>query len=643
MKEERDEGRRKGKEAASLSYGTKRLVSDLRRLSPLDSSNGALPSPDGDKQLSHTEDQELKSRGQWGSRAEFILSVVGGIIGLGNIWRFPYLCYKNGGGAFLIPYAIFMFACGIPMFFLEIALGQYTSQGPTTAWLKMCPLFSGIGYGMVVMCFLSNIYYIVILAWAFFYLFNSFTARLPWASCNNTWNTENCVEFVNKTENWTQSSNQTSPEVEFWERRTLGISEGIHQLGSIRWELALCLLLAWIICYFCIWKGVKSTGKVVYFTATFPYLMLVILLVRGVTLPGAYDGIMFYLYPDTSRLKDPQVWIDAGTQIFYSYAIGMGFTISLGSYNPYNYNCYRDCICLCFLDSLTSFTGGFAIFSVLGFMAQEQGVPISMVAESGPGLAFIAYPKAVTMMPVSQLWSCLFFIMIILLGLDSQFVYMEALCLSITDMYPTVLRKGYRRELLILATSIICFLLGLLIVTQGGMYIFQLFDYYATSGICLLFVGTFECICIGWVYGADRFYDNIQDMIGYRPWPLLKIFWMAVSPAMCLGTFLFAVIEYMPLKYNNIYVYPPWGYAIGWLLAIASMICIPLWAIYTIIRTNGSFRKRLRKVVSPADDLPQPKELAEKSTSRQTSFGSTMRSSNLSEVAWDKPLEVTSL
>ncbi|XP_040201191.1 sodium- and chloride-dependent betaine transporter-like isoform X2 [Rana temporaria] len=561
-----------------------------------DSSDGARPSPEGDKQLTHTEDQQpgLKSRGQWGSRAEFILSVVGGIIGLGNIWRFPYLCYKNGGGAFLIPYVIFMVTCGIPIFFLEIALGQYTTQGPTTAWLKICPLFSGIGYGTMVMSFLSNIYYIVILAWAFFYLFNSFTAKLPWASCNNTWNTENCVEFVNKTENWTQSSNQTSPEVEFWERRTLGISEGIHDLGSIRWELALCLLLAWIICYFCIWKGVKSTGK---------------------------------------------VWMDAGTQIFYSYAITMGFTISIGSYNPYNYNCYRDCICLCFLDSITSFIGGFAIFSVLGFMAQEQGVPISMVAESGPGLAFIAYPKAVTMMPVSQLWSCLFFIMIILLGLDSQFIYVEALCLSITDLYPTVLRKGYRRELLILATSIICFLFGLLIVTQGGMYIFQLFDYYSSSGICLLFVGIFECICIGWVYGADRFYDNIQDMIGYRPWPLMKIFWVAVTPAVCLGTFLFSIIKYVPLKYNNIYVYPPWGYAIGWLMAIASMICIPVWAIYTILRTDGSFRERLRKVVSPADDLPQPKEQTEKSTSCQSSFGSRMRSSSLP----DKPLEVTSL
>ncbi|KAG9472198.1 hypothetical protein GDO78_020860 [Eleutherodactylus coqui] len=349
---------------------------------------------------------------------------------------------------------------------------------------------------------------------------------------------ENCMEFTNKDENWSRiinhTTNYTSPELEFWERRTLGLTGGIEDLGSIRWELALCLLLAWIICYFCIWKGVQSTGKIVYFTSTFPYVMLTILLIRGVTLPGAYNGIMFYLKPDTSRLKDPQVWIDAGTQIFYSLAITMGFTIGIGSYNQYKYNCYRDCIVLCLFDSFTSFMGGFAIFSVLGFMAQEQGLPISEVAESGPGLAFIVYPKAVTMMPVSQLWSCLFFFMVILLGLDSQFIYVEALCLSIIDMYPKVLRKRYRREILILIICIICFLIGLVMVTQGGMYIFQLFDYFTSSGICLLFFGIAECVCIGWVYGADRFYDNIQDMIGYRPWPVMKILWMFVTPAVCV-------------------------------------------------------------------------------------------------------------
>uniref|UniRef100_H3AAZ4 Transporter n=1 Tax=Latimeria chalumnae TaxID=7897 RepID=H3AAZ4_LATCH len=201
-------------------------------------------------------------RGQWGNKVQYVLSVAGEIIGLGNVWRFPYLCYKNGGGAFFIPYLIFLFACGIPIFFLESALGQYTNQGGITAWRKICPIFEGIGYASMIIESYLNVYYIVILSWALFYLFSSFTAELPWATCNHYWNTELSCFSPNCFDNGTTPENGTSPVTEFWENRALGLSKGIDHIGTIRWELALCLLLAWIICYFCIWKGVKSTGKV---------------------------------------------------------------------------------------------------------------------------------------------------------------------------------------------------------------------------------------------------------------------------------------------------------------------------------------------------------------------------------------------
>nr|XP_034982801.1 sodium- and chloride-dependent betaine transporter-like isoform X1 [Zootoca vivipara] len=555
-------------------------------------SSGSMVIPEVEEKPGERKD-ELEDRGQWTNKVEFLLSVAGEIIGLGNVWRFPYLCYKNGGGAFFIPYLIFLFTCGIPVFLLETALGQYTGQGGITAWRRICPIFEGIGYASQVIESFLNVYYIIILAWALFYLFNSFAAVLPWASCSNTWNTALCVDFLNSSslEDKIMPANATSPAIEFWERRVLGITDGIHNLGTVRWELALCLLLAWIICYFCIWKGVKSTGKVVYFTATFPYLMLIVLLVRGVTLPGATEGILFYLKPDISRLADPQVWMDAGTQVFFSYAICQGCLIALGSYNKYNNNCYRDCFMLCFLNSATSFVAGFAIFSVLGFMAHEQGVPVSYVAESGPGLAFIAYPKAVTMMPVSQLWSCLFFLMLIFLGLDSQFVCVESLVTAIVDLFPDIFRKKGRREMLILGIAVICYLVGLLLVTEGGMYIFQLFDYYAASGTCLLFLAIFEVVCIGWVYGAGRFYDNIEDMIGYRPWPLVKVCWLFLTPGVCLATFLFSLIRYTPLTYNKVYEYPPWGIAVGWLMALSSIICIPLYAVFILLKTKGSLKE----------------------------------------------------
>ncbi|XP_030257822.1 sodium- and chloride-dependent GABA transporter 2-like [Sparus aurata] len=360
----------------------------------------------------------------------------------------------------------------------EVSVGQLTGQGGITCWRKICPLFEGLGYGSQLLVLYTVMYYIVILAWAFLFLFSSFHTVLPWASCNNTWNTADCVDYqLNHSSHEDISQNTTSSVVEFWQRRILGLSGGIEEMGSIRWDLAGCLLLSWIICYFCIWKGVKSSGKVVYFTATFPYVMMFALLIRGVTLTGAIDGIRFYLSPDLTRLADPQVWMDAGSQILFSYAVCIGCLPALGSYNKYNNDCYKDAFALCLLNSVTSFVSGFAVFSVLGFMSYELGVDIKTVAESGPGLAFIAYPRAVAMMPLPQLWAACFFVMIIFLGLDREFVCLEGLVTCISDMYPSFFFAGHRRKLLLLVICSVSFVSGLFMVTEGGLYVFQLFDY----------------------------------------------------------------------------------------------------------------------------------------------------------------------
>uniref|UniRef100_A0A7N6AG43 Transporter n=1 Tax=Anabas testudineus TaxID=64144 RepID=A0A7N6AG43_ANATE len=393
-------------------------------------------------------EEQVQSREKWANKMEFLLSMAGEIIGLGNVWRFPYLCFKNGGGVFFIPYFVFLFFCGIPVFFLEAALGQYTSQGGVTAWRKICPMFEGVGIASQVIVIYLNIYYIVVLAWAIFYLFYSFRNPLPWSTCDNSWNT-----------------GKASPEEEFWINRVLRLSDDLS-LGKVHWDLALCLLLAWVICYFCIWKGIKSTGKVVYFTATFPYLMLFILFIRGVTLPGAADGLKYYLTPDFSKITEPDVWRDAGTQVFFSYAVCQGVLTALASYNQYNNNCYRDCVALCCLNSATSIFAGFAVFSVLGFMAQDLGISMDEVAASGPGLAFIAYPKALSLLPWSSFWAVLFFLMVIFLGLDSQFVCVESLSTAITDLFPRQLRRPGAREILVLVIAVVCFLLGLPLISE---------------------------------------------------------------------------------------------------------------------------------------------------------------------------------
>uniref|UniRef100_A0A2K6RTB8 Sodium- and chloride-dependent creatine transporter 1 n=1 Tax=Rhinopithecus roxellana TaxID=61622 RepID=A0A2K6RTB8_RHIRO len=409
----------------------------------------------------------------------------------------------------------------IPIFFLEISLGQFMKAGSINVW-NICPLFKGLGYASMVIVFYCNTYYIMVLAWGFYYLVKSFTTTLPWATCGHTWNTPDCVEIFRHEDcanaslaNLTcdQLADRRSPVIEFWENKVLRLSGGLEVPGALNWEVTLCLLACWVLVYFCVWKGVKSTGKIVYFTATFPYVVLVVLLVRGVLLPGALDGIIYYLKPDWSKLGSPQVWIDAGTQIFFSYAIGLGALTALGSYNRFNNNCYKDAIILALINSGTSFFAGFVVFSILGFMAAEQGVHISKVAESGPGLAFIAYPRAVTLMPVAPLWAALFFFMLLLLGLDSQFVGVEGFITGLLDLLPASYYFRFQREISVALCCALCFVIDLSMVTDGGMYVFQLFDYYSASGTTLLWQAFWECVVVAWVYGADRFMDDIACMI----------------------------------------------------------------------------------------------------------------------------------
>uniref|UniRef100_A0A671QKT6 Transporter n=1 Tax=Sinocyclocheilus anshuiensis TaxID=1608454 RepID=A0A671QKT6_9TELE len=512
--------------------------------------SGAISSAAAEKK------QGFPERETWTRQMDFIMSCVGFAVGLGNVWRFPYLCYKNGGGVFLIPYVLFIFLGGIPIFFLEIALGQFMKAGSINVW-NIAPLFKGLGYASMVIVFFCNTYYIMVLAWGFYYLIKSFNSTLPWSTCDNPWNTENCIEIFRHDD---------------CQNGTIGNST----FGNLTCE-----------------------ELIVYVTATFPYVVLIILLVRGVTLPGAYDGIMYYVKPDWSKLGEAQVWIDAGTQIFFSYAIGLGALTALGSYNRFNNDCYKDAFVLALINSGTSFFAGFVVFSILGFMASEQGVDISKVAESGPGLAFIAYPKAVSLMPVAPVWAALFFVMLLLLGLDSQFVGVEGFVTGILDLFPGKYYMRYQREIAVAICCLLCFIIDLSMVTQGGMYVFQLFDYYSASGMTLLWQAFWECVVVAWVYGADRFMDDIARMIGYRPFPWMKWCWSIITPCVCMGIFLFHLLNYKPLTYNNVYVYPWWGEVIGWCLALSSMLCIPVSLLYKLAGAKGTFRERWENLTKP--------------------------------------------
>ncbi|XP_078412396.1 sodium- and chloride-dependent neutral and basic amino acid transporter B(0+)-like [Cetorhinus maximus] len=243
-------------------------------------------------------------------------------------------------------------------------------------------------------------------------------------------------------------------------------THSIEETGEIVWYLALCLFLAWLITGLALCQGIRSSGKVVYFTATLPYLLIFLLIVRGATLEGAKNGIEYYIgrQSDFSKLAQVEVWKDAATQMFYSIAVALRAITALSSYNRFNNDCYRDAILVSVVNCGTSVFAGFAIFTILGHMVHLQGKPVQEVVEHGFGLVFIAYPDALALLPVSPLWSIIFFLMLITLGIDSQFAMMETITTSITDALPDFMQSKYLYMIIVLCLSFYSF--GLVFVTQ---------------------------------------------------------------------------------------------------------------------------------------------------------------------------------
>ncbi|XP_061180811.1 sodium- and chloride-dependent glycine transporter 2-like [Saccostrea echinata] len=578
--------------------------------------------------------QSENKRGRWGAKLDYMLSMVGYCVGLGNIWRFPYLCMRNGGGAFLIPFIFFLLAAGLPLYFLEVSVGQFTGKSCFHVW-EACPIFEGVGVGMFIVLFVITLYYNIIITWTIFYLGSSFFSPLPWADCENDWNTLKCFHDVSKmtsehganetmddlyntsvfstmTYSITYHNNLTVPivenmtkettlgstsEEEFWFNRVLVVSEGLHDIGGLNWRLTICFLVAWIVVCLCLIKGVKSLGKVVYITATLPYLLLIVILIKGLTLPGSTDGILFYIRPDFDKLASVQVWLEAGIQVFYSLGPAWGPLFTMASYNKFNNNCYRDSVILTLVSEGTSIFGGFAIFTIVGYMAHVAGKPVDKVVQAGPGLAFLVYPEALSLLPLPNVWAVLFFLTLFTVGLDSQFATLETCLTAVSDIFP---RIRNHKALMSMISCVFFFLVGLLLCTGCGIYIFQLLDWYIAA-FCLPLFGVIECLIFGWIYGADNLSRDIEMMIGRGVPIYMRILWCVITPLLLVMLLAFSINTYRPPMVGS-YTYPAYGRAIGWIVAFLPIVPLPICAIRAIRRSKGdTVWKKLCSSLKPSE------------------------------------------
>ncbi|OON20909.1 putative sodium-dependent noradrenaline transporter, partial [Opisthorchis viverrini] len=552
-------------------------------------------------------------RDQWNKKADFLLSVIGFAVDLANVWRFPYLCYKNGGGAFLIPYTLMLVFGGIPLFYMELALGQYIRKGAITSWGRICPLFKGVGYSVVLVAFYTDWFYNMIIAWSLYYFGASFTTQLPWIDCGHYWNTERCVDTHLSTNqsNFSgiqprTSGNSTFPVEEFFHLKVLGRTNdtNLDNLGRVQWPVILCFVAVMVICYFSLWKGIHTSGKVVWFTAIFPYVVLFILLFRGLSLDGALDGIRYYIVPDIDKLRSAEPWVDAATQVFFSLGPGFGVLMAYASYNDFHNNVYRDALVVATINSLTSMLSGFVVFSMLGYMANKRSVLVSDVIQDDPVLVFSVYPEALATLPGSVFWSIVFFLMLLTLGLDSSFGGSEAVITALSDEYPIL---AHHRELFVLFLFSFYCIIGTLESTQGGIYFFHLFERMCVEYPILLAVFC-ETVCISWIYDAranayvlrrGSFSQKRKTNAGLRTGNLLANH--------VEFNIVYGLSNYQPLQMGD-YKYPLWATVVGWTLSGTPMLAIPVVAIYQLCKTSGTVSERFRKLIQPCPSLLQIEE-----------------------------------
>eukprot|EP00929_Paragymnodinium_shiwhaense_P059041 TRINITY_DN29558_c0_g1_i1.p1 TRINITY_DN29558_c0_g1~~TRINITY_DN29558_c0_g1_i1.p1 ORF type:complete len:639 (-),score=145.59 TRINITY_DN29558_c0_g1_i1:322-2238(-) len=508
----------------------------------------------------------LSVREEQGSTG-YLLGLLGYAIGIGNLWRFPYLVGKYGGGAFVFAYLCCLVMIAIPLYLMELVMGQYTRRNTIGCFNMIHPRWVGLGWGQAICLFFALSYYNVLLAYSCIYIASSMFSPLLWAEDSTA----------------------------YWRDSILNaVQEGEDQpgLGAIQWHLVAALFVVWLMVFFALAFGKKILEKVTWVTVVGPIVLLIVLLVRTAFLPGAAEGVAFYIFKfDAAQLADPEVWAIACGQILFSLSPGFGTAITMSSFTKKTEDVYRVCLTVAFSNSLFSLTGGFAIFGILGNLAHKTGKSVEEVAStSGPGLAFIAIAEAMsTLGAAGNVFSVLFFTMLLSLGLDSTFAWADTFVAYIAD-YLRERRCKVALWKTVGVTCLVLFVCGLPYCTRRGNQLLDIIDHYVASYF-LLFGCSLECIMFGRFFGFRRLVVAIKRATLGSPdtpegrnifmpcfWRVCLHFFVPVATIVLLLQLIKTDIEQM---YGN---YPIGLQIVGWTAIALCVGAVPL----TWCRSGGS-------------------------------------------------------
>ncbi len=496
-----------------------------------------------------------EARERWASRPAFIMAAVGSAVGLGNVWRFPGTAFNNGGGAFFIPYFIALLTAGIPLMIVEYGIGSRFQGGAPKSYRALGKPYEWIGWWAVLVGLGISIYYCVILAWSWDYawvcLKGVFTGHLPW---------------------------QAHHARQYFHENVLELSKNAGTPGLFNGSVAAGLVLTWFVVWWSIAKGVHRVGKIVMITVPLPLVLLIALAVRGLTLPGAVNGLAYYLTPHWEKLLDSHTWLAAYGQVFFSLSVGWGILIAYASYQSKKSDVVNNAFITSFANCGFSFLAGFAVFSTVGYIALSLGKPIPDIESSSFGLAFTSYPTAIELFPgggrLQALLGLGFFVMLLTLGIDSAFSIIEAVATAFHDKFRV------KRKWLVIGLCAMCCALGFVYCFGAGLYWLDINDHFL-GDFSLPVVALLQALVFGWLIGSKRF-KEIQDDLNGRSELQAGFFWTLsvklITPLVLGWILVLSLMDLAKSGYGDYATGPIyWAGAIPALFLIVVSIVLACW------------------------------------------------------------------
>ena len=430
----------------------------------------------------------MSQQNQWDSSAAFIFAMIGAAVGLGNIWRFSYVLYSNGGGSFFIPYIIAILIMGIPFLILEYGVGFTFRQSFSSIMKKIDPKFEIIAWILVLLVFVVTIYYMVILSWDLIYLASSFTF---------SWGVDTAHYFVS----------------------TVGGSSNLSNANFLLIPTAVGVIIMWIALWFIAHRNVdKGIGRVSKILIPALFVIMGFIIIYALTLPGAGIGVNTLLTPDWSKLADVNIWLAAFAQIIFSLSMGQAIATTYASYLPENSKLINNVFIVVASNSLFEICTAFGVFSILGYMSLTNGTPMVQLITEGTGLIFIVFPMIFNIMgPIGRILAPLLFLAILFAGITSALGFLEPMLSTTSD------KLGWSRKKTATVLSIVGCVISLILTSGISSYLVGIIDTFVNEyGILVLIA--IQCIIFAWFYGLDKFLPALNGLsiinVG-RTWKLV--------------------------------------------------------------------------------------------------------------------------